>query len=179
MDFKQFLEELGPIKVILTDIILFLTFAKCLLWLQEPEHIEWDSCLLPLFLVLQTLQHPCPGLTSLLHCYYSGWKRSSNVEGKDKMGDKGIFLCFHLHRWLIWDRFIPLLSCGKCLKENSNKIKTLFAAVGNNPFSHSVLWGLSGSGCDCAQHITQLAPILLGPHSISVIEVNTKWSGLN
>lgn len=31
----------------------------------------------------------------------------------------------------------------------------------------------------CAQHITQLAPILLGPLSINVIKVNTKWSEIN
>lgn len=94
MDFKQFLEELGPIKVILTDIILLVAFAKCLLRLQEPECIEWDSCLFPLLLVLQTLQHPCPGLTSLLFCYYSSWERSSNVEGKIKQEIRGHFYAF-------------------------------------------------------------------------------------
>lgn len=46
-------------------------------------------------------------------------------------------------------------------------------------FSCPALWGLWGNGCECAQHTAQLAPISLGPLSISAIKVNTKRSGLN
>lgn len=111
MDLKQSLEELCPIKVILTDVILFLCFAKCLLWLQEPEHISETPPCFHCFWCCRHYNIPAQcWLHSYFYCCYFSWERSSNVEGKDKTGDKRIFLCFHLHRWLILDRFIPCLS---------------------------------------------------------------------
>lgn len=157
MDFKQSLEELGPIKVILTDVILLLFFAKRLLWLQEARLLPGSTA----FGATDNdnISAQC-WLHSYFYCNYCSWEISSNVE--DKTGDKRIFLCFCLHRWVIWDRFIPCLPWDYCLKLNSMKIKVLFAAVKSNAFFQLTLSGLWGNGCEYVQHIAQLAPVLLG-----------------
>lgn len=97
---------------------------------------------------------------------------------KDKTGDKRIFLCFRLHTWLIrTGLFLPSLGINASRRRAAKLRLFLLLWKMKLSFFHPALWGFWGNGCKCVQHIAQLAPILLGP--LSVIKINTKWSGLN